>query len=72
MLIYYMYVCMVRLFMSVCKWLSTNIHRLEEINLKVSFIASEANYLVCSMARIFYIFQAVCRAVYVLNVSTCI
>ena len=40
------------------------------------FIASEASFLVCSMARIFYIylciFQAVRRAVNVLNVSTCI
>ena len=39
-------------------------------------IASEASFLVCSMARIFYIyiciFQAVRRAVNVLNVSTCI
>ena len=37
-------------------------------------IASEASFLVSSMARIFYIylFQAVRRAVNVLNVSTCI
>ena len=35
-------------------------------------IASEASFLVCSMARIFCIFQAVRRAVNVLNVSTCI
>ena len=45
-----------------------------------SIIASEASFLVCSMARIFsiyiyiyvYIFQAVRRAVNVLNVCTCI
>ena len=30
------------------------------------------NFLVCSMARIFYLFQAIRRAVNVLNVSTCI
>ena len=40
-------------------------------------IASEASFLVSSMAQIFslsiyiYIFQAVCRSVNVLNVSTC-
>ena len=39
-----------------------------------SIIASEASFLVCSMARILYIcvFQAVRHAVNVLNVSTCI
>ena len=41
----------------------------------IVIIASEASFLVCSMARIFlyiyiYIFQAVRRAVNVLNVST--
>ena len=39
-------------------------------------VASEASFLVCSMARIFYIriyFRpSICRAVNVLNVSTCI
>ena len=35
-------------------------------------IVSEANFLVCSMARNFYLFQAVRRAVNVLNVTTCI
>ena len=47
---------------------------------KFMIIASETSFLVCSMARIFaiythvriYIFQAVHRAVNVLNVSTCI
>ena len=37
-------------------------------------IASKVGFLVCSMAQIFYIymFQAVRRAVNVLNVSTCL
>ena len=38
----------------------------------VYITASEASFLVCSMARIFYLFQAVRRAINVLNVSTCI
>ena len=41
----------------------------------ILFIASEASFLVCSMARIFYmynLFQAARRAVNFLNVSTCI
>ena len=49
----------------------------------MAIVASEASFLVCSMARIFtiyiyshiyigIIFQAVRRAVNVLNVSTCI
>ena len=42
--------------------------------LSLVIIASEVSFLVCSMARIFaiYMFQAVRRAINVLNVSTCI
>ena len=57
-------------------------HRAEfycTVNIYIYIIVSEASFLVCSMARIFYIyiymygiFQAVRRAVNILNVSTCI
>ena len=48
------------------------------LNIAICIIVSEARFLVCSMARIFYIysifvyFQAIRRAVNVLNVSKCI